>query len=317
MNDSKKITDGALLTALYIILLLIAIFVPFIIIFMLFVLPIPVVVYATRYNWKPTLLMILVILLLALLIIPVISIPLTILTSIGGLMIGTAIHQKRSAYETWARGTIGFVVGILFILLYSQFVLQVNWSQEIDTVIQDSIEMTESIVTQFGMENEMGEQLQFLEQQMYIFKDLLPASIAMLSIFLAIICQWLSYKVMNRVENRRLFFPPFKKLNFPISIIWIYLIAMILSLLTLDPNSTIYLIVINTFALTSLFIIIQGFSFVFFFADIKKIHKALPISIVIISLLIPQIFLVLIRIIGIIDIGFSLKAKLEKEKPSS
>jgi len=317
MNHSKEITDGALLTALYIILLLIGIFTPFIIIIMLFVLPIPIVVYAARYSWKPTLLMLFVILLFSLLIVPIISIPLTVLTSVGGLMIGTAIFQKRSAYETWARGTIGFVVGILFLFFFSQFILQVNWSQEIDMVIQDSIEMTEAIVTQFGMEEEMGDQLQLIEQQMYTFKDLLPASIAMLSIFLAIICQWLSYKVMNRVEKRKLSFPPFKKLNFPISIIWIYLIAMILSLLTLDPNSTIYLVVINTFVLTSLFIIIQGFSFIFFFADLKKIHKVLPISIVIISLLIPQIFLVLIRIIGIIDIGFSLKTKLENGKPSS
>jgi len=317
MNNSKQITDGALLAAIFIILLLIGIFTPFIFILILFVLPIPFVIYTARHGWKPALLMFAVTLLFSFIIIPIASIPLTILTGIGGIMIGTAIYQDRSAYETWARGTIGFVVGILFVFLFTQFVLNVSWSQEIDTVIQESMEMTKEFVTQFGMQEEMGDQLDVIEQQMYTFKDLLPSSIAMLSILISFICQWISYKVMNRVENRKLLFPPFKNLNFPVSIIWIYLIAMLLTLLNLEPDSTLYLVVINTFALTSLFIIIQGFSFIFFFADFKKIHKAVPIVIVVISLLIPQIFLVLVRIIGIIDIGFSLKARLENGKPSS
>src|SRR5690625_52995 len=219
MNYSKQITDGALLISFYIILLLIGIFTPFIIIIILFVLPTPFIIYATRYGWKPTLLMLVTALLFSFIIVPIVSLPLTVLASVSGLMIGSSIHQKQSVYETWARGTVGFIIGILFAFLFSQFVLQVNWSEEIDTVINESMEMTEAFVTQFGMEDEIKDQLDFLEQQMYTFKDLLPASIAMLSIFLAFICQWISFKVMNRTERRNLHFPPFKNLNFPVSII--------------------------------------------------------------------------------------------------
>src|SRR5690625_3795116 len=130
MNNSKQITDGALLAAIFIILLLIGIFTPFIFILILFVLPIPFVIYTARHGWKPALLMFAVTLLFSFIIIPIASIPLTILTGIGGIMIGTAIYQDRSAYETWARGTIGFVVGILFVFLFTQFVLNVSRSEE-------------------------------------------------------------------------------------------------------------------------------------------------------------------------------------------
>src|SRR5690606_7630054 len=129
------------------------------------------------------------------------------------------------------------------------------------------------------------EQMKLFEEQMNSFKDLLPSSIAIISMFFAFLSQWLSYKIMNRIENKKLAFSPFKNLNFPIAIIWFYLFAMIIALVDLDTSSGLYLVVVNVLALTTVFITIQGYSFIFFYADHKKIHKAVPITIMIISLI--------------------------------
>ncbi len=310
MNQSKKITDGALLTAVYIVLLLMAVFVPFIITFGIFVLPVPFVIYAARHGWKPTILMLLTTTLLTMVFATVVSLPVTLLAGIGGIFIGTALNKNLGAYEVWARGSVGFIFGMILVLLIVQFVADINIYQEMDVIIQDSIAMTRSITEQIGLNANSEAQLKLIEEQMYTFKDLLPSSIAIASIFLAFLSQWVSFKVINRIENKKLQFPPFKNFNLPIAVIWIYFLAFILSFIDLGTDSGLYLVVLNVVALTMILISIQGYSFVFFYADFKKMHKAIPITLVVFTLLIPQLFMFLIRIIGIIDLGFSLKARL-------
>ncbi|MEI3611121.1 YybS family protein [Pseudogracilibacillus sp. SO30301A] len=313
MNQSKKITDGALLTAVYIVLLLITVFIPPIIMFGIFILPVPFIIYAARHGMKPALIMLFSTIVLSFVFATVISLPITLFAGIGGILIGGAIYRNLKPYEVWAQGTLGFIIGMVLVLLVLQFVANINIYEEMDVVIEDSIAMTKVIFDQLGLDSQAEKQVQLFEERMYVIKDLLPSSIAIGSIFFAFISQWISYKVINRVENKRLSFPPFKNFNLPVSLIWIYFIALILSFVDLGEGSGLYLIVMNVVALTIVLITIQGFSFIFFYADHKKVHKSIPIIIVVVTLLLPFLFLFLIRIIGIIDLGFSLKARLIDE----
>lgn len=313
MNQSKKITYGAVLTAIYIVLLLFIVFVPFLSMFGVFVLPIPFIVYAAKFGFKPTLIMFLVALLLSLVFATAISLPMTLLFGLGGMIIGAAIYRKLGAYETLARGTLGFIVGIILILIAMFFILDINIYTEMDTAMKDSVQMSKTLFEQMGMEGQAASRIAQLEEQIDLFKNLIPASIAMISMLLAFVSQWLSYKIMNRMENKQLFFPPFKQLNLPVSVLWIYFIALIIGLFNLDPDSSLYLVIMNVLAFTMIFIAIQGFSFIFFYADHKKISKAIPITILVVSIIIPFLFLFVIRIIGIIDLGFSLKSRIAGE----
>lgn len=314
MNHSKKITEGALLIAVYVVLLLVVLFVPFIFPFGIFILPIPFIIFASRHSWKPSILMLVVSILISLIFATVISLPLTLFVAIGGIVIGTAIYQNLTAYETWARGTVGYVIGMVLVILLLQFVVGINIYNEIDVMIEDSIAMTKSVINQFDLDEDVATQMDVFEEQMYLIKDLLPSSIAIVSILLAFLSQWFSYKVINRLDQKQLSFPPFKQFNFPSSLIWIYFFALIISFIDLDPTGGLYLVVYNVLMVTTLLIAIQGYSFIFFYADYKKFHKAIPISIVVISLLLPFLFMFLIRIIGIIDLGFSLKERLSNGK---
>lgn len=310
MNQSKRITDGALLIAVYIVLLLIMLFVPFLFTFGIFMLPVPFIIYASKHGLRPALVMLLSAILLSLAFAAVISLPITLLTGIGGILIGAAIYRNLRAYETWARGALGFIIGIVLVLFLLQFVANINIYQEIDALTEDAISATRSVMGQFGMDADAEAQIELIEQQLLMFKDLLPSSIALLGILLAFVSQWLSYKVLNRIENMDLRFPPFKQFNLPVSLIWVYFFSLILSFVDLGEDSGLYLVVVNTVALTIALITIQGYSFIFFYADHKKMHKSIPIIITAATLLVPFLFMFIIRIIGIIDLGFSLKKRL-------
>jgi len=310
MSKSNKITEAALLTSAYIILLLISVYIPLIGTFTFFALPIPFIMYTAKYNWQPALMMFIAAGLLSFIFATLFSLPMTLLMAIGGIMIGTAIYEKKSAYETWARGAVGFVVGLIGVFLIIQFLFNINIYDEIDTVFAEMMNIMQTTSDQLGMGDELNEQLEPIAEQMDLLKDLIPASMAIISILMAFIAQWLSYKILNRIDRRSLYFPSFTSFNLPVSLIWMYFIALLLSFFVTDTESGIYIVVMNVVTLSMLLLMIQGFSFIFFYAEHKKLSKAIPIVIVIVTFLIPGIFFLLIRILGIIDLGYSLKKRI-------
>ncbi|SFB30061.1 Uncharacterized conserved protein YybS, DUF2232 family [Lentibacillus halodurans] len=314
MNQSKQLTDGALLTAVFMILMLIATFVPVITLIATFILPVPFILFASRYDWKPSMVMLIAAAILSSLLTSIFSLPIPILMGIGGMMIGSAIHRNLTAYETWARGTIGFVVGIVLVFVFSQYIFQMNLVNEINQMIQQSITMSQDVMEQFGLNELTEEQMGMVTEQLGVLTDLLPVWIAIVALLLAFVSQWVSYKVINRTENKQLHFPPFRTLRLPVSLIWIYFFALIMSFFNLDQSGMVFTAVHNVLMLTGILMTLQGFSFIFYYAHAKHMSKALPITSIILTIFFPFIFLYLVRLLGIIDIGFSLRDRISNQK---
>ncbi|HLR61223.1 MAG TPA: YybS family protein [Lentibacillus sp.] len=314
MNQSRQLTDGALLTAIFMILMLIATFVPVITLIATFLLPVPFIIFASRYDWKPSIIMLTAASILSALLTSIFSLPLPVLMGLGGIMIGSAIYHKLSAYETLARGTIGFVVGLVFIFVFSQYVFQVNLVNEMNNMIEQSITMSQNVMDQLGMEELSEEQMAMLTEQFDMLTDLLPVFIAIVALLLAFVSQWVGYKVISRMDNKKLQFPPFRMLRLPVSLIWIYFFSLIMTFFGLDQNGMVYLAVNNVLMLAGILMTLQGFSFIFYYAYVKQMSKALPIGSVVLTIFLPFIFLYLVRLLGIIDIGFSLRDRISNDK---
>lgn len=213
-----------------------------------------------------------------------------------------------------ARGTLGFIIGLLFIFAFSQVVFSVNLVNELKVIITDSMDMSASIMEQFGASGQTEQMEELLLQQVNMLIELLPVGLALTAIVLAFLSQWISYKFINRLEKKQLRFPPFRNLRFPTSILWIYFFALFISFFDLNPAGIYYTAVHNLLALTGLLMALQGFSFIFLYTYHKKITKAVPIFIVVITLLFPTFLLYFVRILGIIDIGFRLRERLTSKK---
>src|SRR5699024_7742276 len=106
MNKSKQLTEDALLTAVYIVMLLIVFFIPVIQLVVIFVFLVPFAIYVAHHGWKPSIVMAFVALLLTAMFATIVSLPMTLLSAIGGIVIGNGMHRKKNAYDTWARGTV-------------------------------------------------------------------------------------------------------------------------------------------------------------------------------------------------------------------
>ncbi|MGR9048076.1 YybS family protein [Halobacillus faecis] len=315
MNDTKRLTEGALMTGLYLLLLLVIIFMPGPIgSILLLILPVPFVFYSYRYGWKPGVLMFIGSLIFTLLFATVFSLPITLLAGFGGLALGGAMHAKRSSYETLAIGSVGFSIGLLAIFLLTQLFLGVNWMEELRNSMNQAFSTVEGLFSGMMQGEEVKQDIEDFRELIDFIPDIVPSVLAMAGVFMAFVSQWATYKLINRIENQSMRFADFKNFKLPTSVLWYYFVAMILNYVTMDGNDLIYLAAVNVFILTGALIVLQGFSFVFFYAWKKKWSKVIPILVVVFSILLPQIVMYLVRIIGIIDIGFPMRERVEEKK---
>jgi uncharacterized protein YybS (DUF2232 family) len=71
--------------------------------------------------------------------------------------------------------------------------------------------------------------------------------------------------------------------------------------------------IINMTYILQFLMILQGYTFMFYYFDKKGFSKAISITIAIVSFLIP-IFLYIVGILGIIDLGFDLRKGFNKKE---
>jgi uncharacterized protein YybS (DUF2232 family) len=290
-------------------------FIPVAALVAMILLPIPFIVYTSRYGSKYGALMLAVTSLLTMIFFTFVSLPLTLLMGIGGILIGHAIYKKRTAYETLAFGTLGFIGGLLFTVVFFQLLFGVNFMQEFETAANEQVGWYTSFIEGLGVETDPDMDLEaVLKDQIQLFMNLIPAFLALTAVGLAFLSQWISYKIINRIDKKAYRFPPFRELKLPASIIWLYLIVIIASFFDLDPNGMMFIAVQNALIVLEMVLVIQGFSFIFYFAHHKKWSRAVPIISIVLTFLFPIFLLYFVRILGIIDIGLNLRDRLEKNK---
>lgn len=314
MNQSKKVTEGSLLTAIFLILLMITILVPGLSFMTFFLLPVPFTLYAYKFGWQPSLIMSGVTIVLSTFFAIAVSLPLALLAGTGGIVLGLSIRQRLTPYETWARGTAGFIGGLILVFIFIQVILQINLIHEIEHMLNDSFEASKVMMKDIGLLEVSEQDWKALENQLASAKNLIPVGITIVSALFAFIAQWISYKVLNRIDGKKYFFPPFRNLQLSMAIIWVYLFAMVFMFMDLDTNRMAYLIAHNVFSLAGMFMVLQGLSYLFFITHRKGWPKALPIIALILTIILPLLFLQFVRILGIIDIGFRLRDRHLKDK---
>ncbi|WP_279401755.1 YybS family protein [Piscibacillus salipiscarius] len=287
-------------------------FVPVLSIFILFTLPIPFLIYTYKHELSHSVIMFVITMTISSIFLLYISLPLTLLMGLGGSAIGYGLKQKRKSYETLALGTLGYSVGIVLVYVLSQFFFQVNWSQEIQNAIDESLQTFTSFYDQVGELSE--EDLELYREQMYLMIYKIPSMIVIAGLAFAWITQWLGHKIINKMEGDKLKFPPFREFSLPVSLIWYYFAGVILLLIFPSPEDSMFLVADNLTTLAGVLLALQGLSFIFFLVHVKKWPKVVPMIVVILFIIQPILLLYPLRILGIIDLGLQLRGRLTKKK---
>lgn len=310
MRRLHVITEGAILLAIFLVLMLFTNYAPIIGGILHFVLPLPFLLFAIRHKVTDALLLFFAGCILSLLIGSITNILLVLLFGLSGIIMGV-FYKKQQPVGALIGGSLAYIINLLLGYIGAILFLKIDLIDDTVTMIEQSIAQSKSIFSNFNTNEDMTNQFKQLEEGIELIPTLSPTIFVGTAIFFAILTHIIAIPVLRRLRIKVPALRPFREWRLPQSIVWYYLIVSILLIFNPDKDTFYFMAVLNIYMILQAVILIQGYSFIYYYCYVKGISKAVPIIIVIVSLLMP-LLLYLIRILGIIDISFPLRGKIAK-----
>ncbi|MGY2611030.1 YybS family protein [Bacillus pretiosus] len=309
MKNTKFITEGAALLAIYAMLLLISMYVPILGRVVTFALPLPFILLTIRYRLSNTF----VIFTAALFITVIVSQPMNLVktTMFGliGIVLGYMYKKQKKPIEILMAGTLAYLIGIMLIYVASIKFFNIDLMKQMQNMLNESMAQSEKIVTAAGMPISK-EQKELLAQFNDVLQTLFPSLLVMVSVCFSWITVMISGSVLRKLKHDVKPWPKFKDIQLPKSIVWYYVIFILLStFIKVEPTSYLHMVFSNLYVIFALLLLIQGLTFIAFLAHSKGFTKGIPIISFIVCMFIPMLF-PLVTILGIIDLGISLRSKI-------
>lgn len=309
MKQTKFITEGAALLAIYAILLLISMYVPILGTVVTFALPLPFILLTIRHKLSN----VLVIFVAALFVTIIVSQPMnlvkTIMFGLIGIVLGYMYKTRKKPVEILIAGTLAYLIGFVLIYVASIKFFNIDIMKQMQSMFSESMVQSEKIVSAIGMPISK-EQKELLTQMNDILQLLFPSILVLVSVCFSWITVIISGSVLKKLKHDIIPWPKFKDLQLPKSIVWYYVIFILLAtFIKVDPTSYLHMVFSNLYVIFALLLVLQGLTFISFLAYRKGFTKGVPIISFIVCMFIPMLF-PLVTILGIIDLGISLRSKI-------
>ena len=307
MKQTKQWTEAAVLAALYMVLFTIVFFVPFFGTLLLWVLPLPFIINVVRNGRNAGVAMAAITLVLSLFF-GIQALPLTWTFASAGVVVGELYRRKASAFFILLGGSLAYIFNL--VLLYILFILFAGINP-----VMDSVESLRDMFIRFTEDSsalmpEMNQdQLASFLASLEMLQYLVPSILVMTGLMFALLTQLIANGVLRRLHIEVEPWKPFSEWTLPKSLIWYYLAVLILSLIGLEEGTPLFIVTSNLLLILEYAMIVQGFTVVFAFSRWKGWSRAVPIIVVVGSVLF--VFpLQLVKLLGIIDLGFNLRKRM-------
>ncbi|SOC08160.1 uncharacterized protein YybS [Ureibacillus xyleni] len=302
-NQTKKLVNGAMMVALFSILIAIAFYVPIVNLVAIIFAPLPLAWYSAKFDRGSAILVAIMGCISSFFIGSILIIPLAVICASIGVVMGDALRLKKS--KVYLLMSSGITVLITFALQYviSIKLLNTDFIKEAMQMTRNeyekSIELSQRITGQAPIDEKT------LNQMFDTMQMALPAAIVLGVFFLTFIIVTSNLPLLKRFGVNVPKFNTFKNLRLPRSILWYYLILLSINLfISPETGSPLYVICLNLSMVLWLLLTLQGISFIHFCLDAYGSPSILKVLATIMA--IPLYSFVLL--IGIFDLGFDIRS---------
>jgi uncharacterized protein YybS (DUF2232 family) len=313
MKNTYKLTEGAILLAIFAVLLLITLYIPGLGMVVNFFLSLPFLMFGAKHDWKSTAVFTLAAVLLSMILGSFLAMPLALAFGTTGAVMGYMVREGKSRFAVYIAGSVVFLVNLVGQYALSIVLFNINFIDEMVTIFRSSVDQAIKMLEQMGQTPDEKLIKQF-ETMVDMIEVLVPSMFVMSSFLIVFLLQLASFPFMKRFGIKVPVWRPYRELNLPKSILWYYLITMIIALVMQPEQGTYWFWVISNLSfILQMLMVLQGIAFVFYFTHIKEYTKAVPIIVIVLMFLLPFV-LYIVRILGIIDLGFDLRKRLGEKK---
>ncbi|MEH7769182.1 YybS family protein [Bacillus pumilus] len=312
MKQTKALVEGAIMISIFSVMTLFYLYVPLLSIIFFLAAPIPIILYTIRHGLKKGIAA------------GAIGIVISFLIgSINGLMtapiliavgLGMGVfYSRRQPGNAIITGALIYLFSFLISFVVSVQLFQVDIMGIAKESIEQMIPMLESVLKQSGAsEQDIAKQLKQFREMQDAALSALPVALLMLVTLTAFVNHWFVKPLIKRFVKDMPALKKFKDMRLPKSMVWYYLLTLLLMLIQTEKGSFLSLVQTSAFQILFILVLIQGFSFIFYYCHEKSISKAVPVFAIVLGVLYPPVA-VIVRIIGIADIGFDLREKVKNK----
>ncbi len=303
-------TNGALMAAMFTVLLAVTVYVPVINAITIFFLPLPLAWYSAKYGWKPSLLVAAVSLLLTFLIGGVLALPVAFLYIPFSLMIGLSIHYGKSKLYMFMGSSILLLMSAMLQYLLAIWLLGINVIEEFFTAARAAFAQNNDLLEQVGGTEEQIEQYNEMTSTLLGSLEITLPALIILAVF---VTAWfhllINLPILKRLGVAVPKFQPFAEMKLPKAVLWYYLITLLITLLSdLQPGTMMFLAVANAMVILQMLLFLQGIAFYHFYIKQEGWPKWVAVIITILAFPLLQFTI----IVGLVDLGFDIRGWVKK-----
>ncbi|WP_253701285.1 YybS family protein [Bacillus sp. FJAT-29814] len=313
MKNVRKLTEGAMLLAVFTIIMLITFYIPLLGFLNLF-LPLPFILFAAKYEWKWTLVFLAAAIGLSLITGSILSVPTAIGFGTTGVVMGILIRKQKDRFNVLLAGSFVFLINLIIMYGVSIIFFKIDFITEMVNMMKQSLNMSADMLKSFGQEKEAERTIEQFKKGLDLFRTLLPTLLVASSFIIVFMIQLVNYPIIKRFGIEMKKWKPFKDIRLPKSLLWILMFTLLASMLLNPQEGTYwYAALLNLTYVLQMLMVFQGYTYLFYYFDVKGMSKALSITLAVVSFIIP-ILLYIVGILGIIDLGFDLRRYLIKKQ---
>ncbi|MCG7345802.1 YybS family protein [Sporosarcina sp. ACRSL] len=307
-DQSKKITYGAMMLALFTIFLAGAMYIPFLGSIIMIFIPLPIILYRLRYNRSSTIFVMIVGSILSVIIGGILLVPFALMFGILAFLIAESLLLGKSKLYTFMASGLFFIVTSVLVYVVAALVFEINVIDSLMAMMKESETQFKNSLQSFGALPEGYEKI--VEEAFTMYRSAIPA-IFILSVYLFTFIMVIpNFEVLRRLGHQVPKFPPFRDMKLPVITIFIYgLIILLPWMMELKPESSAYLLYINATIILRVLLLLQGLSLVHYFMYKMKMPGVVTMFATIFALL----FSPITTLLGILDIGVNIRAWIGKD----
>jgi uncharacterized protein YybS (DUF2232 family) len=314
VKNVRKLTEGAILLASFAVLLLLTLYVPLLGMIVNLFLAVPFILFAAKNDWKSIGVFVIASLLLSLIVGSIMSLPLALAYGTTGAVMGLLIQRKKSRIAVLISGSFIFLINLILVYAASVAFFKVDMINEMINMMRDSINTTSDMLKNFGNQEDTEKALEQFNNGLDLIKTLIPTLFVISSFLIVFIIQLVSFPIIKRFGVEVEKWKSFKEISLPKSLLWYFLFTLLISMFMKPEEGTyFYTALINLTYILQFLMILQGYTFMFYYFDQKGISKSISIIAAVASFIIP-ILLYIVGILGIIDLGFDLRKSVGKKE---
>ena len=302
INQTRKLAHGAMMIAIFTVLMAIVFYIPMANIIAAIIAPLPMIWYSANYDRRSSFLIAIIAVIVTFFIGGLLLIPASLIFAAAGVAIGDAIYNKKSKVFMFISTSIVLLVTFAIQYVISLRLFEVDFIRDsmelMKTSYIESIKMTEKLTGQATPKEVMDN----MNNMLNTLEMTLPASITLAMLFVSFIIITVNLPILKRLKVDVPKFAKFSELRLPRSVLWYYLIALSINLFVQpEPDSSLAFIMLNISIVLWLLLTLQGISFIHFAIDAFGYPKFIKVLSTIVA--IPLYSFVIL--IGIIDLGFN------------